>query len=49
MNCPGFFFVSVKVLFSSYADFAGVCVAAATLLEYFACGAGDGTDDIVSD
>ena len=29
--CPGFLFVTVKTLFCRYADFAGVCVAAATV------------------
>ena len=33
VNCPGFFFVTVKTLFPSHPDFAGVCVAPATLLE----------------
>jgi hypothetical protein len=33
VDCPGLFFVSVKVFFSNYAEFAGVCVAAAPVLE----------------
>jgi hypothetical protein len=34
VNWPGFFFVTVKTLFLSDADFAGMCVAGATLLVY---------------
>jgi hypothetical protein len=33
VRCSGFFFGTVKVLYSSYAQFAGVCVAAATMLK----------------
>jgi hypothetical protein len=34
-SLPGFFSVTVKSLFSSYADFAAMCVVTATLEEYF--------------
>ena len=47
---PGFFFVAVKALFLNDVDFAGMCVAAATLNFYsrrwWVMG---GTDDIVGD
>jgi hypothetical protein len=48
--CPGLFFVTVKVLFPSGANFAEGCVVAATLLAYLRRGAQlHGTDGIVSD
>ena len=34
MKCPGFFFVTLTA-FSAKANFAGMCVVAATPLEYF--------------
>ena len=49
VDCPGFFCDGQSV-FSSRADFAGACVAAATLLLYSRRGRGmGGTDDIVGD
>ena len=38
MNCPGFLFVTVKTIFFRRVHFAGICVAAATLLEYLLAG-----------
>jgi hypothetical protein len=50
VDCPGVLFCGGQSIFSSSADFPGVCVVAATLRVYSHPGSAmDGTDDVVSD